>query len=308
MEHATFRAVDSNGKIQGRSRGVPFALELTGERRPRKIKLCLEDGYQSTVYVHSPRGSGRLPVLYMHGIQSHPGWFVGSAAHLADCGHPVFQVTRRGSGDSDRHRGHARSAGQILRDVNTACRFAMKETDAEGIHIVGPSWGGKLAAAWATWKKRIVDPASVTMVCPGIAPRVDVGFVTKLGIFLSVLSAPRRPFDIPLNEVELFTDNEAMRDYLRHDGLRLHRATARFLCVSKVLDCMLMRAPRGAMAMPTALMLASRDDIIDNAATRKVVERLTAGRAVVKEFDAAHVLDFEPDPQPFYAALGEAIG
>ena len=297
----------SNGNIHDQAQTLPFARELTGGRRPLKISLRLEDGYQTSVYAHSPQGGPRLPVLYLHGIQSHPGWFVGSAAHLAACGHPVFQVSRRGSGDNRRSRGHAKSAGQILRDVNTACRFAMDRTGAERVHIVGVSWGGKLAAAWATWKERIVDPASVTMISPGIISRVDLGFVTKLGICLSVVAAPRRLFDIPLNEVELFTDNEAMREYLRRDGFRLHRATARFLCASKVLDRMLARARRGSLAMPATLILAGRDRIIDNAATRKIVEHLTAGRTAVKEFDAAHVLEFEGDPRPFYTALAAAI-
>jgi len=299
--------VASNGNIRGQAQTLLFARELTGGSRPLKIKLLLADGYQTSVYVHSPQGGPRLPVLYLHGIQSHPGWFVGSAAHLAACGHPVFQVTRRGSGDNQRRRGHARSPGQILRDVNTACRFAMDRTGTERVHIVGVSWGGKLAGAWAIWKRRIVDPTSVTMIAPGICPRVDVGLVTKLGVCVSLLPAPRKRFNIPLNEVELFTDNEAMRDYLRRDGFRLHRATARFLFASRILDRMLARASRGSLAAPTTLILASRDRIIDNAATRKIVEHLAAGRAAVKEFDAAHVLEFEPDPQPFYAALAEAL-
>ncbi len=299
--------VDSNGKLDGPAQMVPFSRELTGDRRPRKISLRLEDGYQSAVYVHSPRASQKLPVLYVHGIQSHPGWFVGSSAHLADCGHPVFQVTRRGSGDNERGRGHAKSAGQILRDMNTACRFAMDETGAASIHAIGVSWGGKLVPIWATWKDRMVDPASVTMISPGIKPQVDVGFMTKLGICVSLLPAPRKRFNIPLNEVELFTGNEAMREYLRRDGLRLHRATARLLFASRALDSMLARVPRGSLAVPTTLMLASHDRIIDNTATRKVVEHLTAGGAVIQEFNAAHVLEFEPDPQPFYAALAAAL-
>ena len=143
---------------------VPFSRELTGERRPRKVSLRLEDGYESPVYVHTCRSGRKLPILYVHGIQSHPGWFVGSAAHLADCGHPVFQVTRRGSGDNECDRGHAKSAGQILRDVNTACRFVMDETGAASVHTVGVSWGGKLVPAWATWKDREGDKALVKMI------------------------------------------------------------------------------------------------------------------------------------------------
>ena len=50
--------------------------------------LALPDGYRTVVYVYSPqRGEGilplrenshrPLPVLYLHGVQSHPAWFAG---------------------------------------------------------------------------------------------------------------------------------------------------------------------------------------------------------------------------------------
>ena len=58
----------------------------------------------------------------------------------------------------------------------------------------------------------------------------------KLKIALCLLCSPRRPFDIPLNEPELFTDNLELRRWLAADPLRLRKATARFLFVSRALD------------------------------------------------------------------------
>ena len=276
-----------------------------------KIPLVLGDGYTTSLHVHC-RGEckGAVPVVYLHGIQSHPGWFSGSSAYLAENGCCVFGVTRRGSGDNDRDRGHAASAKQLLRDTDLACRFALEQTGAEKVHIMGVSWGGKLAAVYATWLQRSVDLASVTMIAPGIAPRVSVGIKTKLGIAATLLVRPRQYFDIPLNDVDMFTDNQAMREYLRNDKLRLVRATGRFLYTSRRLDRMLARAASGSLKTPATLILARRDRIIDNEATLKIVNRLTQGCAKVEWFDAAHTIEFEKfekNPQPFFSALARAV-
>lgn len=164
-----------------------------------------------------------------------------------------------------------------------------------------------MLAAYACLRPRGRKAASLTLVCPGIVPRVDVSFGTKLKIAASLLVQPRRMFDIPLSDVELFTDNEEMRDYLRHDMFRLHRATARFLSASRCLDRRLRRCRRGCLTAPTALILARHDRIINNDATRAAVGRLTACAAVVRQFDGAHSLEFEPDPVPFYKALSEML-
>jgi alpha-beta hydrolase superfamily lysophospholipase len=106
--------------------------------------------------------------------------------------------------------------------------------------------------------------------------------------------------------VELFTDNKAMQSFLRCDPCRLHKATSRFLYASRRLDTMLSSACNGAIAAPTTLILAGRDRIIDNAATRGVVARLTAGSAVVEELDGCHSLEFETNPLPFLQVLEQA--
>jgi acylglycerol lipase len=245
--------------------------------------------------------------VYLHGIQSHPGWFVGSAASMADRGHAVFQVTRRGSGENVVDRGHARSAGQLLDDVAAAIRFAKDQTGADAVHLAGVSWGGKLAAAYAADASRAGDVASLTLIAPGIAAQVDVPLRTKLAIGASLLCCPKRRFDIPLSDVDLFTDNEPMRQYLRDDPFRLHRATARFLFISRLLDRSLRRTPPGAITAPTTLLLATRDRIIDNPATESTLHRLAPKHLTVHTLDGAHTLEFESDPTPLHAALADAL-
>ena len=66
---------------------------------------------------------------------------------------------------------------------------------------------------------------------------------------------------------------------------------------------MLAAADEGVLEMPVTLILSARDRIIDNDAVRRLVGRLTAARADVRELSGAHTLEFEPDPNDFHAAL-----
>ena len=289
-------------------REISFATLPAGAAKPQRRAITLDGGYETSIYVYRPAGNaGRLPVVYLHGIQSHPGWFAGSCAHLAGRGWPVYAVTRRGSGDNVQDRGHCQSAEQLLGDVETACRYALSDCGANKVVLVGVSWGGKLASCYAAWPGRTVEISSLTLVAPGFVPKVDVNLSAKLAITLALVFRPHKLFNIPLSDVELFTNNERMRRYLRNDAHRLNRATAKFLYSSRKLDVMLSSASRGAIESHTTLILASTDRIIDNGHTQQVIERLTANRAAVKTLPGCHTLEFEEDPQSFYSLLGKAV-
>ena len=294
----------SDHELQSKTEySTPFAPPAG--RWPDRGELTLDDGYVTGVFHHRPpAGMGGLPpVLYLHGIQSHPGWFFASAGKLAANGHEVFQVTRRGSGANRSDRGHARSAGEILDDVHAAVRFVLERTGSRRLALVGVSWGGKLAAAWCASSENPEAIASLTLVAPGIAPRVDVSLATKLGVAACLLVRPRARFAIPLGEPELFTDNESMREFIRRDGLALHWATARFMYASRCLDRMVVRAPVGRLTMPVTLILSADDRIIDSEATARSVKRLTDRRAEVISLSGAHTLEFQEDPSAFHQTL-----
>lgn len=289
------------------------AMAETSYSRPagpaaRQRTLELADGYGVEVLEHAPPAGAPPgpPVVYLHGIQSHRGWFTGTARALAESGCRVYQVTRRGSGPCQADRGHARSVGQLLDDLDRAVELARAEAPGGRPALLAVSWGGKLAAAYAL--DRPGRLASLTLVAPGLAARVGVPAPTRLAIAACAALAPRRLFDIPLNDVALFTDNPDMRRYLEQDAFRLHRATARFLACSALLDRRLARAADGSLAgVPTTLILASRDRIIDDERTRRLVSRLTAGRADVRILEGCHTLEFEPDIAGLSADLARAV-
>ncbi len=118
---------------------------------------------------------------------------------------------------------------------------------------------------------------------------------------------PAMYFDIPLSDVSLFTDNQEMRRYLENDPHRLHRATARFLFASAVLDRAIARAKDGSLRVPSTLILAGRERIIDNRLVRDALARLTDGKVRTADLDAAHTIEFEPDPRPYFELLCEAV-
>ena len=87
-------------------------------------------------------------------------------------------MTRRGSGDGPGRRGDAASAGQLLDDTDAAVDYVLKKTAAEGLALLGVSWGGKLLAAYLLRRPAAGRVRSLTLVAPGIVPRVDVPAAT----------------------------------------------------------------------------------------------------------------------------------
>jgi len=252
----------------------------------------------------------RAALVYLHGIQSHSGWYEASSRRLAEAGVAVYQVERRGSGmDTAHERGHVDRAEVWLADVALAAERARDETGVAGVHLLGVSWGGKLAVASAAERPDLYK--SLILAAPGIVPRVDVGLMTKIRVAKCLaLSRDRERFPIPLADPHLFTENPERIRYIAEDPLSLREVTARFLYESRRLDRMVRRAA-GEVRMPVFLALAERDRIIDNPATRTLVARLGpnpngAGaprHRIVEYAGASHTLEFEPDPEPFFRDL-----
>lgn len=261
------------------------------------------DGYRWR-YRHYAPSASPLPaarVVYLHGIQSHGGWYETSCRHLAEAGFSVFFLDRRGSGLNALARGDAPSFRRLLDDVAEFLRRLRDEAPAGKILLVAVSWGGKLAAALQRRHPGLTD--ALALLCPGFCPRVRPPFGTRLRILWARLVAPRRQFPIPLNNPEWFTTTPRWLQFLRDDRLALHEATARFLVESVRLDTYLRFVPRH-IRLPVLLLLAGNDRIIDNARTRAYAETFAAPERQVIEYPGAHhTLEFEPDPGPFLADL-----
>jgi alpha-beta hydrolase superfamily lysophospholipase len=247
-------------------------------------------------------------VAVFHGIESHPGWFLGTGEHLCRPGWDVFLPTRRGSGLDPVARGDAPGGRRLLQDVDEVLdRIALTGRYGQ-IHAVGISWGGKLLTAWALQRQRQARLTRLVLVSPGIRPIVDVSLATKLAIGACLLLRPGRCFGIPLDDPGLFTPDPHFQAFIRNDPLRLHQATARFLLAGKLLEARIARARGGCLEIPTGLILANRDSIIDTQATLECVERLTGSAVEVHQQDWPHTPEFVQDPGPYYRALGRCLG
>jgi alpha-beta hydrolase superfamily lysophospholipase len=241
-----------------------------------------------------PAAHGRTPagaVLYLHGIQSHGEWFERSGGRLAAAGLAVLLPDRRGSGRNERDRGHAESAEQLLGDAEQWLDELQRRSGCERIHIVGVSWGGKLALN--LFQRRAEHVASLALVAPGLFPIVDIPLARKVRVAWSAVADQRRLFDIPINEPDMFTANPCWIEYLQRDPLRLRQVTASFLVASRRLDRFTHIAHRHAGA-PIALFLAEYDRIIDNERTRRWLRELPwPGRRLIEYRGAHHTLEFE---------------
>ncbi len=270
----------------------------------REIQLQMSDGYQC--YGRYWRNDQALgAVVYLHGIQSHGLWFEDSCRALQESGFAVLLMDRRGSGQNRQARGDVPSMSRWLDDVDSAVELLLEQCRCSQVHVVGVSWGGKLALGFYRYRPAVV--ASMTLIAPGIFPRMDLPVGRKLAVLGSRMVRPGKLFDIPLNDPELFTGNPARQQFIREDCLRLRQVTSRFLVCSRQLDWVV-RALGDRPVAATTLFLAGRERIIDNAATLGFFRSLrTFDKTLCYYPQAGHTLEFEADSEPFKRNLCQCL-
>ena len=275
-----------------------------------QIQLSLAEGYCGQGRFFESAGPRRA-VLYLHGIQSHSGWFLRSAERLHQQGAAVLMPDRRGSGLNQTDRGHCASARQLVDDMAAGADWLAEKTGLEQLDLLAVSWGGKLALAYAGRCPERVR--SITLVAPGLCPHgeIDITLKEKISVGLNGIVRPHNLHPIPLTKPKLFTDNEPMKRFIAHDPLMLREATASFFIASTRLDLLARRA-LGRIEAPVHLFLAEYERIIDNAATinllRAVLRPGPGGSEAAKIYPQAHhTLEFEADPREFLADLAAVI-
>lgn len=268
------------------------------------------DGYILHGRVWPATGAAREAFVYLHGIQSHGGWFERSAALLAESGAAVVLPDRRGSGRNGGPRGDAASIERLLADLDEIVSAVRARFGVARVALVAVSWGGRLAVEWALRRREWVS--RMLLIAPGVFPAVDVGLATRARIAAALLAGGRRLFEIPLSDAALFTDNPARQAFIRGDADKLTHATARFLYASSRLEGRVRRLGRGALPAPAALVLASDDRIIRNEPTRAWFERVSGSRGRAARaggsdnfcvLRGAHTLEFGTDAGAFFATI-----
>jgi alpha-beta hydrolase superfamily lysophospholipase len=257
------------------------------------LEHTASDGYRWYYRRYATPDEARGRVIFLHGIQSHSGWYTRSSAKLAAAGYEVYFLERRGCGLNREKHGDIPSFRRCLDDI---AEF-IQTLPTDKPRLMGAiSWGGKLGVGLQYRHPGLVD--KLMLLCPGLFPVIQPGLMQRLWIGRCALRAPTKMFPIPLNDPTLFTESEEWRTFLRNDPLALHEATARMLFQSNSLDIYLRRAKRW-VKIPTLLLLAEKDRIINNAKTRRYVEKFPGEKQIIEYPGAHHTLEFERDEHPF---------
>ena len=280
---------------------------MADEQRPYTVQeFTAGDGYRLKYRRYPARDTPRGELVFIHGIQSHAGWYEHSCTRFAEAGYHVSFLDRRGAGMNAEARGDAPGGFRRLLDDLAEFLTALPREVPRGatvgrlpLFLGAISWGGKLAVALERRHPGLVD--GLMLFCPGFKARVKPSFGQRLLILLCRLFRPRKLFAIPLNDPELFTANPRWHAFLREDPLRLHHATARLLVESARLDGYLRFVPK-YVHVPVLMLLAEHDRIIHNRKTREFVERFaTPDKEIIEYAGAHHTLEFEPEPERFIA-------
>jgi alpha-beta hydrolase superfamily lysophospholipase len=237
--------------------------------------------------------SPRSAVVYVHGIQSHSGWFVNSAEALAAKGNAVYSLDRRGSGRNEGDRGHVRRWLTLTDDIADFFGSVILPGAPLPRHLVGISWGGKLAACFAAQRPDTVD--SLMLVAPGLVPRVVHSSKERLSILLGAIFRPRSRFRIPIDRPEMFTRTPERVEFIRTDPLTLRECTARFFIESVRMDRFLQRRAR-RIRVPALMLLANDDPIVDNGLNIRMFDMFGSSCKKMQGFsNVGHTLEFERD-------------
>ena len=255
---------------------------------------------------YDPAGAAIGAIVFCPGVRSHSGWYGWSCRMLAEAGWRVWFADRRGTGANGGPRGDARHADRLLADVRQAIGLARRTDPGAPLVLAGISWGGKLAATLAAEPGRCDGLALLT---PGLRAFVRVGAArAALVRAAGAAGRGRSVVRVPLEDPRLFTAEPAFVRFVDRDPLALHTITLRFTAASLELD---RRADRALarLRVPTLTLLAGRDEIVDNASTRRLLGRCPADEVAVRTVPGArHTLEFEPERDAIFAGLIEWLG
>jgi alpha-beta hydrolase superfamily lysophospholipase len=241
-----------------------------------------------------PRGL----VLLVHGLGEHAGRYDALAGVLNDWGFAVRGYDQYGHGESDGPRGTLPHANRLLDDLADLVESARVRKPGLPLILLGHSLGGLVAASFVARTLLAVD--ALVLSSPALATRM-----TPLQKFLMAVVpriAPNLTVGNGLDPRYLSHDRQVVQAYLNdprvHD--RISGRLARFIED----EAALVRARAGAWKVPTLLMYAGDDRVVDSAGSQAFSGAAPSAYVSARCFDGLyHEIFNEPGSQPVYDCL-----
>jgi acylglycerol lipase len=236
-------------------------------------------------YNYWPAKKGAPCVVYLHGLESHMGWFFNLAGYLNSSGINVYAFDRRGSG-LNRDSCKNFCSRYVLNDLKAFLDIVKEENPNSKIFLIGLCLGGKIAASFASSYPDYLD--GLVLISPSFKTKLKFSLMS----IFSILFKPNSLLKIPIED-KMFTSNEKYLKHVKKDAMRLHYIPAHHLLEIAKMDRFVKDASR-TMRIPVLLMLAGIDDIIDTKSVKKWYEKLPSEDKTIKVYkDFHHILTFE---------------
>lgn len=238
-------------------------------------------------------------VLLVHGLGEHAGRYEHVARRLNEWGFEVRGYDHYGHGESGGPRGGVTSDERLVDDLGEMVEASRTRTpDGLPLILLGHSLGGLVAARYAAAHPNCVD--ALVLSSPALGTRVR-GFQRFLLRTLPHV-APNLRVANGLKTRWLSHDPEVERAYradpLVHD--RISARLARFITDGG--PEVVAQAP--AWKVPTLLMYAGADRLVDPAGSRAFAASAPAGVVTTRCFDDLyHEIFNERDAQPVFDCL-----
>ena len=240
-------------------------------------------GYPLRVRVWRPP-SPVARVVMLHGLISHSGWLAPIAERLVDAGIATICPDRRGSG-ANLPLGDAPSAAALLDDLDGILDcFGSQGSE---LHLAGFCWGSVYAINYLALRGRSVK--ALALLAPSIVPAEAVRAVP------AITGPSGEATEDPTIPPEAFTRGPAYEEMILPDPLRLRKLSPRFNGILAEFSFML-AAKLSRLTVPTMMVLAEADRVVDNAATARLFGRMGACRKELYTVRGEHGVQFDaPD-------------
>ncbi|MEM7497679.1 MAG: alpha/beta fold hydrolase [Pseudomonadota bacterium] len=260
---------------------------------PREVALTLPaaDGARLPTARWRPSGAPRAVILALHGYGDYGASTYSSAAESWAAGGIVtYAPDQRGFGRGET-RGRWPGAEGLAEDAVAMSAFLRGRHPTLPLIVVGHSMGGGVALAAA-------DPGradgglradGLVLAAPAIWGGRKLNPFHRLAAWLAATVAPEKRFTGEgVVRIQASDNIEALRA-LSRDPYYLGRPSARELFgLVRVTDAAAGAAER--VRLPTMLLLGAKDQIVPEARTAAVFERLPGGRGTIRYPDGWHLL------------------
>ena len=240
-------------------------------------------------------------VYLLHGIGEHAARYERLAARLARAGWAVAAHDHRGHGRSGGARGVARPPDRLVRDARVELeRFAADIGTAP--FLFGHSLGGVVATELAL--ERRVPLAGLVLSAPAIVPRLTPADRMKLRVMSAL--APSHALELPYDASRLTHDADeiaaAQGDALIHGFKSAGLVNWLLAAAERALE----RAAE--LDLPTLLLVAGEDLLIDGESTLAFAEGVPAARLTLHRYEGCRHELLNEVPERRERVMADIVG